>query len=221
MNLTRRAALLSGASILATATVGVASLPAVASEDKEYGWSRDGHWFEGSGFASRADAVEDAYGYFEPGDNFQTAEVFRATIVYPDDCAEKAVDWLINGGLIGNAMASWLECANEEGDYEGELSDACFHVERETMGNAGRVAVIAALERHGDKVLAATVRDFPVLPDDIEISEPLCATLVEDKTLESELQSAIVKWAEAHSLETELHGLTVADAQHHVMPATS
>lgn len=200
---------------LATATVIVAAMPEVTVSAKEYGWTEDGEFYPGVGFDTREQAINDARGYLDIGATIQTAEIEFSSLCYPTDCAGCAVDWLLNGGQLGNAMAQWLVDANESGDYQGEFDEACFHVERASLGAAGRLAVSMALRRLEAADLAVVVETYAVLPNDINIPAHLWSPLSEDEALENDLRIALRQWVGTHHLQEELHGLNAYNSQDH------
>ncbi len=189
----------------------------------EFGFTFDDDIYQ-TGFPSRRMAIEAARveSLASMNGTFRVAQVVRPVFAIPDDLATTAAEWLINSGQLGNELAAAVANANEDLDFEGELEDACFEVERATLGAEGRAALAAALERYGAGDLAIQVRheaDSPVLKCTAEEDQMLDA-LIADRRLEADLWDAVQRWVTQHDIAAAGNGLKVLDIEEHRLDET-
>lgn len=209
MQTSRRAFL---AYVAALGAAAALPAPAAGVPAREFGFTFDGSLFQ-TGFPDRASAIA-AAGIDRPNAAFRTAEIAFHALRYPEGLGLQAGEWLLNGGRLGNVMVDWLTCANEDGDFEGEFTEACNAVSRAPLGDAGRAAIRAALARAGAAELAGAVAAEECFePRDVD--EAVLDALEADAALAAELRSAFESWTEAESLAVELRGLSTRDEVDH------
>lgn len=179
----------------------------------EYGFAHDGTDFWESCFSTREDAIAAAHDW-DAARPFQTAIISPIPLEHPN-YAESCCDWLINnGGNLGNWLVDALTGANEDGDFEGEFSDACNRVNRRPISDAGRKALGVALRRLGGNELAAVV-EAGEMSGPFDIPDTVAYSIAGDRALHIEIREAVQAWIEVHELGQDLRGLRIAEIMEH------
>ena len=207
MQISRRAFL-----SLAAAGLVAGAAPSVAGTvPGRFGFTFDEYLYE-TGFASREDAVTAARAT-RPGHAFVTAEVESHPFHLPDDLGEKAVDHLINTHSLSSDIVDWFACANEEGDFEGELADACHRADRRQVEASVRASIADALWRAGDAERGSAFAAGQAIQG--EIQDGVLDAVASDGVLAAEMESALRAFADANRLPDEIRGLLVEGAEPH------
>ncbi|WP_372393741.1 hypothetical protein ABMY26_00480 (plasmid) [Azospirillum sp. HJ39] len=208
------------AAALAPAIIASPPTASAAVITPEFGYLLADRQLWSTGFSSRAEAIADAMSHCN-GAAFETAETTRYSVTYPD-FAEAAADWLGNDdGHLGNWLVDALTGANDDGDFEGEFTDACNRVSREPIGNAGRTALGAALRRQDAVALADKVEAGKVPDEDWAAPDALFEALQSDKVLGAEIETAVRAWVSANNLEDDLRGLMINAVERHPSPTAA
>lgn len=226
MTMNRREVLVGAAAITAAAALPAATpaAPVAGAMAPEPGWwgfsIDDEHWC--GPFDSReqalAAAIDEADGYYAA---VETGRCIPIDLHIPD-LRDDVINWLAEdatGGYwwrpdaLGDFLVQEIEGANQDADFEGELSDAFARVDTADLTAAAHAVLDAALMRLGRPDLINLSRmtdDRPPLED-----EALLDALGADDLLGADLRVVAEKWATAHDLMDAPRALTVRQQQTH------
>ena len=198
--------------------------PPAPAPAANWGYSLDGgEWWHG-GFPSRAAAWAEAKAKAEVEDDaegaasFSTAMLHPRGITYPTDLAERAAEWLADGGwFIAGNMADWMDTANQDNDYEGDFSTECGS-KCDDLEEPGRAAVVSAIRRAGFDGVADAVaarKSWPDLEPIFPEVEAAAKAIANDAQLDADLLAVLTEWTGRHNLQRELLTLdTTAELAH-------
>lgn len=230
MNLNRRHFLATSTAAVAALMVGMPTAAAavepavVAPVVPRAGWwgysTNDGEWWHGP-FDSREQALAQAIGDAEPGDTVQTGWAIPRATTW-GDLREDIVEWLSEHaeGSLADKLQRSFEGANEENDYEGDLSAAIEGADYKAFERACLAATCAALHRI-DRVDVAVLVQLPgddVVP--LGLNDEALDLISEDKTLGDELEAAAVAFVADQDLdEVGPRCLDLESEEHHEVPS--
>lgn len=230
-NLSRREVLIGAAAVAAVANLPMvmptmaeaAPAPAAApllteTERGWWGYSRDGGDYWQGPFESREEALAEAQRDY-PDEACTTGRCIPHQMEAPD-LREMCVLWLnygcTEGSLYGDVC--WrFEGANEDHDYEGEVSDELSAANWEPLLADLKDVFAVALFRHGrpdliPAVIAGESVEDALVPDDLD---PLLVALETDDRFEAELTAAAEAWMVAQNLKDAPHRLDLTAEEHH------
>lgn len=203
----------------AATLVDVPPLPVVvdAAPVEWWGYSLDGEWWNGP-FSSREEALAEAQGE-NPDQGCRTGRCIPHEMEAPD-LRETCVLWLHHGCMEGALYADvcWrFEGANEDHDYDGEVSDELSRANWEPLMVALKDVFGATLQRHGRSdlipaVIAGETLDAALVPDDLD---PLLVGLENDVQFENDLAAVAEAWMVAQKLKDAPRRLDLMEEVRH------
>lgn len=206
MNISRRSVLAGLAataaiSAMPSAVVEAAALPPSApAAPTARGWwgysINGGEWWHGP-YDSREEALQVARGD-HPEEEIETALCIPRTLDAPD-LREQCVFWLMGDHLLQHRLDDLFVGANEDSSYEGEVEEAFWDADFNSLVADMRDATAAALFRAGrSDLIAAVYRKNlygPITEDD-----DLCDRLGSDAQFEADLDAAAMSWMIANNV---------------------
>jgi|GEM_PF-3083637 len=202
----------------ATAVVEMAPAAAPPANPLRWGWGvrRDGDEFIHGPYASREEALAAGKEYFgaDPIDGdesygFDTVECDREPVRHGDYHEALVNDLCEEGTNIAWTLESCMQGANEDCDWEGEVSEAIAAVDWKAIEAAVLPAIWRAVERSGLFVL-------DVIDEEFDGDAALIEALDRDAAFNAELQAIIHPMIEATGVMATSLYLNTYNAETHV-----